>query len=151
MPPFSGGRLRGRDAVEAVTAEIQRVSALPLPQLAAEVMMKGFGPGGPGGPGTPGSLDAPHMVTYREPAATAHTIAAEFTPALLAQAVMNRNELRTRLTAIIAEGLQLLEHACLIRAESYGSTSSLCYLATRRGRAALERGDIARVLAGDSL
>jgi hypothetical protein len=29
-------------------AEIHRLSALPLTELAAEVMVRGFGPGGPG-------------------------------------------------------------------------------------------------------
>lgn len=51
MSPRSGGKDDGRDDVAAMTAEIERVSSLPLPQLAAEMMARGLGPGAPGGPG----------------------------------------------------------------------------------------------------
>lgn len=40
-------------------AEISRVAGLPLPQLATEATLKGFGPDGPGGPGKPGTLESP--------------------------------------------------------------------------------------------
>ena len=148
MSPASGTRPRGRDALAEMIAEVERVNALPLPQLAAEVMIRGFGPGGPGALGTPGTLEV--LTVTKDPLATRYTIAAEFTPAYRAPAVRNRRPaLKLHLENMIGEGLQLLEHACLIQAESYDH--SLCYLATRFGRAALERDAVTRILHGGSL
>ena len=57
MPLFGGGEKRQADN-DALGAEVERVSALPLQELAVETMTKGFGLGGPGesGPTSPGNL-----------------------------------------------------------------------------------------------
>jgi hypothetical protein len=51
MPPLFGGKDEGQDDVAVMTADIDRLDALPLRELAAEVMTKGFGSDGPGAPG----------------------------------------------------------------------------------------------------
>jgi hypothetical protein len=56
-------------------------------------------------------------------------------------------ELQERITCLVAEGLQQLEHASLVRLQvedqtSYGSG----YWLTRRGRTAFERGEVEDIL-----
>ena len=131
-------------AIAAMQAEIDRVTALPLPRLAAEVMSKGFGPDGPGGPGQPGTLEAP----TGNPASrtTVGSIGTRFTAAYQARAVSW--DMQAALNQILAEGLQLLELAALVRAESHANVSGLCYVATRRGRTALAAGEVERIVGG---
>ncbi|HEY6276814.1 MAG TPA: hypothetical protein VIX86_10830 [Streptosporangiaceae bacterium] len=131
-------------AIAAMQAETDRVTALPLAQLAAEVMGKGFGPGGPGGPGQPGTLEAP--TGNAAPRTTVGTIAMQFTPAYQARAV--NWDMQAALNQILAEALQLLEHAALVRAEAHSNVGGLCYVATRRGRAALAAGEVERIVGG---
>jgi hypothetical protein len=52
---------------------------------------------------------------------------------------------------IIAEGLQELEHASLVRAQMHTSQNSLDFTTTRLGRAALEQGAVEGILGGGSL
>ena len=127
-------------------AEIERIGSLSLPHLAAEVMVKGFGPDGPGGWGKPGSPASPTTQDAARP--TAATIARVFAPAHQAKDVSS--EQRLRLEMVIAEGLQILEHACLVRLETHADTSALCYSATRLGRAAVERGEVDHILSDGS-
>ena len=49
MPLFGGGKRQAEN--EALHAELERLSTLSLRDLAAEVMIKGFGPGGPAADG----------------------------------------------------------------------------------------------------
>jgi hypothetical protein len=109
-------------------------------------MSKGFGPEGPGGPGKPGTLEAPTVTVDRT---TAGSIASEFTPAFRARTV--GPELQLRLGQLVAEGLQLLEHASLVRAQWHTNAGTLDYAATRLGRAALEHDAVDRILGGGSL
>lgn len=51
---------------------------------------------------------------------------------------------------LVAEGLQVLQNACLVRARITGNFSP-DYMATRLGRAALERNAIEHVIAGGTL
>ena len=57
-------------------------------------------------------------------------------------------QLWRRLTRIVAEGLQALEHAGLVRAQMHTSSNGLDYTTTRAGRRALESGDVERLLGG---
>jgi hypothetical protein len=55
-------------------------------------------------------------------------------------------QLRERIAKLVAEGLQELEHASLVRCQLHTEMGSLDWAATRRGRAALERGEVQAVL-----
>jgi hypothetical protein len=147
VAPRSGGKEDDQADVAAFRAEIARVSSLPLAQLAAEVMARGFGPDGPGGPGKPGTVEAPAVLPV--PRATADRIAAEFTPAYRSRSVPV--QLKVSLGYLIAEGLQVLEHACLVRVQWHHDIGGLDYAATRLGRAALAQSGVERVLAGGAL
>ena len=129
------GAERDRENVAAMQAEIERVDRLPLNQLAAEVMIKGFGPGGPGQSGTVEDPVGAHRVNLED-------IAGLFTPAFAARGV--GPELNKRLTNLIAEGLQILENAALVRVSNRGGFEH--YFATRRGREAVARGELDRIL-----
>ena len=122
-----------------LNVEVQRLGTLTLHQLGAEVMAKGFGPGGPGDGGYTDMAD----------------IAGAFT-----QPYQGRDYDQAadeQLCEMVAEGIQVLEHACLVRPVFHGQGGDhsvhydLGWSATRLGRAALERGAVERVLGGDSL
>jgi hypothetical protein len=125
-------RAAASDAREAANAsfraEVERLEALPMAQLAAEVMVKGFGPGGY----LPDFMERePHAVAlgvYRD------NIAQTFEPELLARDL----DLRKRLFEVVGEGLQVLEHESLIWACNVGEGLGVGYVPTRRGRAVLE-------------
>jgi len=103
MSPLFGGKDDGHDDVAAMDWELERLGALALPQLAAEVMIKGFGPHGPGGPGKPGTLEAPTPSAER---VSLNAIARAVTPAFVGRGVGPEQQLR--LGALLAEGLQVL-------------------------------------------
>ena len=138
MSPGFGAKAAGQDDVAAMQAEIARMGSLPLHRLAAEVMIKGFGPDGPGGPGQPNTIENPLGVRRVE----LEHIAREFTPAFYGRGV--GPDLNKPLMSLIAEGLQVLEHAALIRVTSRGGVEH--YLATRRGREVVQSGDLERIL-----
>lgn len=131
--------------VAAVEREIERVGALPLPELAAEAMAKGFGADAPGGPGRPGTIENP-QVSSNVDRVTVGDVAREFAPALRGRNVTPEQALRCN--QLIAEGVQLLEHAGLLRAEFASSgVGALSYVATRRGRAAVQQGTVSELAA----
>ena len=148
MSPLFGNRedkaAEEAAAAAALTAEVDRLDALPLHQLAVEVMTKGFSPGAPG---------AAETVTVGGPNVDAGTtvgwIATELAPG--GSTAGADEQLRLRLYRLVAEALQELEHASLIRAQLHSVMGTLDYATTRRGRAALEAGAVDRVLAGDDL
>jgi hypothetical protein len=132
MPLFGGNK----DEENAqLHAELQRISALPLPQLAAEVMRKGWS-----GPDSPGAADG--TVKVRD-------LVGEFNPAdgLFAIDEVVAREIHN----VVSEGVQALEHASLVRT-SVGTQGGGAYytyaVATRAGRAALQRGDVERLAGG---
>jgi hypothetical protein len=127
------------DSVAAVNAEIDRLSVLRLTDLAAEVMVRGFGPGGPGGPGRPGTLEAPTLTPER---VSLNDVARALTPAFTARAA--GPEQQVRLSHLVAEALQALEHAMLVRVSWRGGMEN--YVATRAGRAAVETGAVGGIL-----
>jgi hypothetical protein len=142
MPAWGGSKDDDQDGIAAMNAEIERVGSLPLPQLAAEVMARGFGPDGPGGPGEPGTIEAPTMLPV--PRTTVSAIAYLFIPPHRPRSI--GMDLQVRLNQVIAEGVQLLEHACLVRAESHANAGGLAYVATRLGRSALQRDQVESIV-----
>jgi hypothetical protein len=132
MPPPSGKKeLRDTRNAE-LEAEADRLSLLTLPQLAAEVMTKVF-------PDVPryddnGGYPGLGQIVSRFAPGTSH-----------------RDEmLLQRFRELVGEGLQVLEHASLVRGP-VATSGGVGYTATRLGRDALERGAVDRIIAGGSL
>lgn len=127
-------------AAPATAAEIARLEGLALPSLAAEVMEKAFGPDGPGGPGRPGTIEAPGLSA---PRVRLNEIAGAVSSAYTATSDADE---QLRIANLVAEGIQALELAALVRVTWRGGTED--FLATRRGRAAQERGEVERLVGG---
>ncbi|HEX3841778.1 MAG TPA: hypothetical protein VHU85_13375 [Acidimicrobiales bacterium] len=141
MSPLFGHGDGNQDQTDkdALQAEVDRLDSLPLPELAAEVMAKGFGPGGQG-------ADKDGTVTVGGPninaGVTVAALAADFVPGAADEG------LRVRRDRLVAEGFQALEHAALVRAQLHTAMGSLDYTVTRTGRAALESNSVAQILSG---
>ncbi len=113
--------------------EIGRLEALPLAELAAEVMARAFGPEGPGAPGRSGTIESPALSA---PRLLLNEVAAAVTPAFNA----SKGADQIRVANLVAEGLQALELAALVRVTWRGGSED--FRATRRGRQAQERGEV---------
>jgi hypothetical protein len=126
---------------ELLDAEIERLDRLPMPALAAEVMAKAFGPGA-------GWEDPEEEVTVGgsngDAGATVMGIARAMAPDGSTRGADERT--RLRLQRLVAEGLQALEHAALIRAQSHNAMEGLDYTPTRLGRKVLAAGAISQVV-----
>src|ERR1700722_5834016 len=120
---------------DKLRAELDRIAALPLQSLAAEAMIKGFGPGTKG-------VDGPTGMG---------TIAGAFNPAMISVGI-DQNALDV-MYSITAEAVQVLEHAGLVRCDvaGGGSVYGMIWTATRCGQQALEQNAVERVLAGGTL
>ena len=140
MSPMFGHKDESPDGAAALREEIERAAALPLPELAAAVMASVFGPDGPGGPGRPGAIDGPAEAANR---LTLADVTQAFTPAAAGRGA-GADQLH-RLSLLLTDALQLLEHAALVRVSWRGGMEN--YLATRAGRAAVAQGEVARILA----
>src|SRR3954449_13504803 len=114
-------------------AELARIGALPLPQLAGEVMTKIFGPGGQGEGGGAVKLA---------------DIAGAFNPA--EGSVGIDDDALREMYSVVSEGVQALEHAGLVREimsnGPRGSLLSRGALPPRLGRLALERRSVDSVI-----
>jgi hypothetical protein len=126
----------GKDSAAAgpdAAAEFQRLDALALPDLAAEVMVRGFGPGSPGGRATTG---IPGITTVED-------ILAAIAPGA------NRLDMTAyrQIYDVIGEGVQVLEHAGLLRGTVLNNVGGRYVTTTRLGRAALDRDEVRSVLA----
>jgi hypothetical protein len=131
----------------AMRQEIARLDALPLADLAAEVMIRGFGPGGPGADDDAISTGQANI----NAGPTAKDIALRFVPDRpFTFPLPTAEELKPlqQLTRLVAEGLQQLEHASLVRCQMHTAMGYFDWAATRYGRAALQRGDVQAVLHG---
>ena len=129
----------------AMQAELGRLSALPVEELAAEVMIRGFGPGGPGADDDAILLGQANIGA----GPTAGDISLLFVPDrgfTFPVPAPEEVQLRERMTRLVAEGLQELEHASLVRCQVHTAMGTFDWVATRRGRAALERGVVERVM-----
>src|ERR1022692_1524012 len=117
----------------ALQAEFDRVSALSLVQLASEVMTKGFGPGGPGADDSSVTVGGPNADSGIEVTGIADKFV-NYQPQYFG--IPSPSEVLWRqFSRIIAEGLQELEHASLVRAQMHTSQNSLDFTTTRLGRA----------------
>ncbi|HEX4308092.1 MAG TPA: hypothetical protein VHZ54_18795 [Solirubrobacterales bacterium] len=139
-----GSRVDRSAEADVLEAEIERLDQLPLPELAAEVMGKAFGPGAEW-------EDPEEEVTVGGPAdaagATVEAITIAMAPEGSTRAVDDRT--RLRLQRLIAEGVQALEHASLVRAQMHTAMGGFDYTPTRLGRTALAAGAVARVVEGE--
>jgi hypothetical protein len=133
---------------QAAQAEYQRLYALPLADLAAEVMTRGFGPGGPGYDDD--RYTVAHESLNRGP--TILDISYRFVPDV---DVDYRDGwgpedkiLREQVNKLVAEGLQQLEHASLVRCQIHHEMGTFDWAATRWGRTALDRGEVQAILHG---
>ena len=129
----------------ATQAEFERLNALPMMELATEVMIRGFGPGSPGADDDAITLGQANVNAGPTAQAISYAFAPEraFTfPVPTPEDV----ELRDRIAKLVAEGLQELEHASLVRCQMHTAMGYLDWTATRRGRAALERSEVQRLL-----
>jgi hypothetical protein len=145
MAPFFGskdddGGAPASDDAATLDAEIARLDGLPLAELAGEAMSTGFGPDGPGGPGKPGTIDGPPEA-YTQRLVLVDIVRC-FTPAFVGKGVSQAQQLR--LQTLVAEGLQILENASLVRITWRGDQEH--YMATRRGRKALADGTLDGIL-----
>jgi hypothetical protein len=126
-----------------LAAEIERLDRLPVPALAAEVMGKAFGPSAEW-------EDPEEEVTIGGPnvgaGATVTGIATEMAPGGSTKGADDRT--RLRLQRLVAEGVQALEHAALIRPQMHTAMNSLDYTPTRLGRKALAAGAVAQIVEG---
>ena len=119
-----------------LVVEVQRLGSLPLPAVAEEAMTRGFGADGPAADGR-----------YATMTAIQTAFAARFAGRDIDEAAYEQ------LCEIVAEGVQVLEHACLVRQSLSGTGGDqgvhyeLVWSATRRGRTALDRGWVERELA----
>lgn len=155
MPPLFGHKdEQTQDASEGIEqwrrtlqTEFERLNALPLIELATEVMVTGFGPGGPGA-----DDDA---ISLGEQNRDAGPIAPQISSELLAARGLHRApgnptaddlQLLARIAKLVAEGLQVLEHASLVRVQMHTAMGYLDWVATRRGRAGLESNEIQSIL-----
>jgi hypothetical protein len=144
MALFGG---KGEQSAEAgeLDAEIERLDQLPLPALAAEVMAKAFGPGAEW-------EDPEEEVTIGGPnigaGATVGGIATEMAPGGSTKGADERA--RLRLQRLVAEAVQALEHAALVRPQMHTAMNSLDYTPTRLGRKVLAAGAVAEVVGGGS-
>jgi hypothetical protein len=127
-------------------AEIERLDQLPLPALATEVMAKAFGPGA-------AWEDPEEEVTVGGPSvgagATVPGIAAAMGPDGSTKGADERT--RLRLQRLVAEALQALEQAQLIRPQMHTAMNSLDYTPTRLGRKVLAAGAVAEVVGGERM
>jgi hypothetical protein len=143
MALFGSRGDRSAEAAE-LEAEVERLDQLPLPALAAAVMATAFGPGAEW-------EDPEEEVTVSGPnvgaGATVAGIATEMAPDGSTKGADERT--RLRLQRLVAEAVQVLEQARLVRAQMHTAMNSLDYTPTRLGRTVLAAGAVAEVVGGE--
>lgn len=142
------------DSTPQLDAEVARLQGLTLVQLASEVMTKGFS--GDYDPTSDGR-DVPGVADefFPRPDWTIRdsTVKAQVRQAQ-AQAQPGTPEHQLLVLAdVVAEGVQTLEHASLIRLKTNydGQYFNSGYVATRLGQEALQQNGVDKILAGGSL
>jgi hypothetical protein len=130
VSPLFGNKDQPQSDITATLHEgIDRLNALTLPQLAAEVMNTGFGPTCPDADGLP----------------TVTMIAGVLVPGAERSTDTDAFE---HLKDLTAEGVQVLEHASLVRFAVYSSEGGKFFKLTRLGRSALDNKTVGRILSG---
>ena len=125
MSLFGNGEKKEARGAE-VRAEIERLGALPLAQLAQEVMLRVYGRG----PGAGGSADYQETLKPFDPTDTGLFPGVD-------------EQLRVALEELVQEGMQQLTNSALVVVPLRGGDiTTFRYRLTRAGRAALASGDI---------
>lgn len=120
----------------AMAAELERLEALTLEQLAEEILVRGDGPGGPG-----------ERTGRTRTAVRVQTLADLFQPGSSIFGI--DKEVRKAFPDLIAEGVQVLEHAGWLAMEFQGGDyASVGWALTRAGATALAGGQAGRELSG---
>jgi hypothetical protein len=114
-----GDKKDGQEKGIDVQAEVERLNSLAVPRLAAEVMVRGFGPDCPAADGRPSVR--------------------KIVDSMVPEAARMEQDAYLGLNDLIGEGIQALEHAGLVQPTVWGGTGGLYFVATRRGKAALEQ------------
>ena len=139
---------RGDRSAESAELEaaVERLDQMPLPALAGEVMAKAFGPGAEW-------EDPEEEVTVGGPTARAGATVTGIATAIAPEGSPKGADERTwlRLQRLIAEAVQVLEHAELIRSQMHAAMNDLDYTPTRLGRTVLAAGAVAEVLSGEEI
>jgi hypothetical protein len=124
---FGSGDKR-QAGIDALRTEVNRLAALTLDALGAEVLTRVYGPGGPGAGGA---------------ALTIGTAADVFITEISSWS--NEDQTREQLVAIVGEGLQRAEHAGLLRDQIVlvgNEHWALGWSVTRAGGAALAQATV---------
>jgi hypothetical protein len=125
---LSGDREHDQADQTAVQGEVDRLGSLDLPQFAVEVMKK--------------------IRTEGDE----RTSVGEIVEAFASDAFHSANEAaRLRLRVLVAEALQVLEHASLVCFFWTSGPPGLYYVHTRMGRAALDAGSVERIIGGGGI
>jgi hypothetical protein len=125
-----GDKKQDQDSGTEVEVEVGRLNALALPELASEVMVRGFGSECPADDGRP----SVRMIT----------------DLLVPGGVRLEQGAYQGLNELIGEGMQVLEHAGLVLPTAWGDKGGLYFVATRLGKTALAHNTVDRVI-GDRL
>ena len=127
MSPLFGNREEKAAKAAASNAEVDRLLALSVPDLATEIM-RAFGADGPRGYGPNGGINVLQIIAF------------------MMRSSPGADKAATRLREPIQEGVQALEHASLIlRSGTVGGGG--WYNATRLGESALADGSVRQHLA----
>lgn len=131
--------------VAELEAEVERLDQMPLAALAVEVMTKAFGPGAEW-------EDPEEEVTVDGSTARAGATVAGIATAIAPEGSTKGTDERTwlRLERLVAEAVQTLEHAALIRPQIHLAMNVLDYTPTRLGRKVLAAGAVAEVVEGEA-
>lgn len=135
-------------------AEVARLQGLTLVQLASEVMTKGFSAGYDP---TSGDSDIGEIADqfFAKPDFTLRdsTVRAQVHKAQAQSQPGTPEHQLLVLADLVAEGVQTLEHASLVRLKTKydGQFFNAGYVATRLGHAALQQNAVDKALAGGSL
>jgi len=115
--------------------ELSRLGSLSVPQLASEVMVKGFAHG--------------DQADSEEVWLSSANISIElYPPKPVVMPPPEDVKLIKQIERLVAEGLQELEHASLVRPKTSSAAGShLNYTTTRAGHSALENGEVQEILA----
>lgn len=127
---------RGGSDASNPQAVVDRLASLTLAELAAEVMTMAFASGGSAEDDASITVGGPNIGSGPDPYTIADDLAPGRTP----------DGLREQLARVVAEGLQVLEHAGLIRPQMHTSSGSIDFACTRKGRAALAAGNVESLL-----
>jgi hypothetical protein len=142
------------DSNPQLDAEVARLQGLSPAQLASEVMTKGFS--APYDPAVDGR-EIPEIADEFFPRPDwkmrDSTVKAQVRKAQEEQTPGTTEQQLLVLADLVAEGVQRLEHASLVRLKTNynGGYFNAGYAATRLGREALERNAVDQVLAGGTL